>query len=106
MGKKNNSYSNKQTNNDKKFTISFEYYDTAGKYCISDWDKTEIVKGLNSLKDINSKTYGQLLGEKFTYHFHEVDWSETTERKGFQNPTIAQLPAFQLALKSVGQKAR
>lgn len=87
--------------------FSFEFYDCSGKYCISDWKKEDIQKTLGCLGNINTKSFSELSRDRRVYHFFEVDWKRTIEKRGFPNPRINNLPPFHFALIGVNnQKAR
>lgn len=107
MGQKNR-IPDPRPSNEAKIKFSFEYYDTDGpKYCISNWNEKEIRLALTRLKDVNSKSYLQLVGSRRVYHFGEVDWTKTKEPRGFPNLNVNRLPPFHFALLGVnGQLAR
>lgn len=92
----------------KKIKFSFEYYDSGNKdYCLSNWDKRQILKTLERFKDINSKNYFELIKQSRVLHFHPVDWKNTIHKKGFTNQAVSNLEPFQFALLGVNeQKAR
>lgn len=84
--------------------FSFEFYDTSQKYCLSDWDKEQIFKTMQRFKDICTKTFYDLQRDRFVYHFREVDWSKTTEPKGFPFIRLNDLQPFHFALLGVNQQ--
>jgi len=88
--------------------FSFEFYDTScGEYCLSNWQKTEILKALNRLKEINQKTHKDLSQGRNTYHFHEVKWEDTVKKRGFPDPRLNLLDNYQIALLGINSgKAR
>ena len=91
-----------------KIKFSFEFYDTTSvSYCISKWGQDKIAKSLDRLKDINQKTFNELMRDKAVYHFSQVDWKQTTHKNGFSDDRINSLEPFHFALLGVnGQKAR
>ncbi len=92
----------------EKIHFSFEYYDTLkDKYCLSCWEKSQIKDTLNRLKEINCKTLNELKSQRGVYHFREVYWEQTTEKQGFNNPSIKTMETFHFALLGINnQKAR
>lgn len=88
-------------------SFSFRFYDETTKdYCISEWNKDKIALSLKRLKEVNEKTYNEMIRDKRTLHFHEVIWSETKKPSGFPNQAN-QLPSFQFELLGVNNgKAR
>lgn len=108
MGKNNKVYVPEPKPIKEKVKLSFEFYDTSCiDYCISEWEKTEILKALGRLKDINNKTYSDLTQGSKTYHFHQVSWEETTKKQGFPDPRVNSLDPYQIALVGInGGKAR
>jgi hypothetical protein len=90
-----------------KVNFSFEFYDLSGRYCISEWSKEQVKKSLERLKDINTKSFDQLQRERKTYHFGEVDWSKTIEKKmaspilGFMNGRPSTLRSLTLIASSL-----
>jgi hypothetical protein len=91
-----------------KIKFSFEYYDTVRPdYCISCWEDDKIKKALVRLKEVNAKSFNELRQDRRVYHFGEVDWSKTTEKSGFNNRILVNLPPFHFSLLGVnGQLAR
>lgn len=82
-----------------KLNFSFEYYDkTSEKYCISNWSKKQIRNAFLRLQEICTKTFNQLSNERRVYHFGEVDWSKTTQKSGFPDIKVNDLPAYHFAL--------
>ena len=91
---------------DEKIKFSFEYYDCSGKYCLSEWDKNEIKKSLERLKDINTKSFNDLIRQRSAYHFYEIDWNKCVER-GFPDKRANTLSPFHFSLVGINnQKAR
>lgn len=91
----------------QKIRFSFQFYDTSKKYCLSCWSVKEIHTALVRLKEVNEKSYKEMRQMGYQYHFHEVNWKETTEKNGFPNPQVNSLQPFQFALLSVNnQKTR
>lgn len=88
----------------KNIKFSFEFYDCSGKYCLSCWPQEKIKKTLERLKDINAKTYKDIMIGRGVYHFGEVDWSKTIEKNGFPDKRIAGLPAFHFSLLGVNNQ--
>jgi hypothetical protein len=87
--------------------FSFEFYDIIqNKYCLSKWSEKDISTTLKRLKEVCEKNFQELFKDRSTYHFHSIDWTQTTER-GFPNTKIQNLEPFQFALLGVNnQKAR
>lgn len=93
----------------KKLNFSFEYYDhTSSRYCLSCWSAEDIRNALLRLKEISMKSFNELSNEgRRVYHFGEVDWNKTTEKSGFPDPKVRELPAFHFALLGINsQRAR
>lgn len=88
---------------EEKIKFSFEYYDTAenGKYCISCWRPELIKKSLKRLKEINAKSFHQLLRESRVLHTHEVDWKKTIGLTGFPDRRANNMSPFQFALLGI-----
>ncbi len=106
MNKKKNLNSTTELE-DVKIKFSFEFYDTSKKYCLSCWEKEQIFKALDRLKDVNTKTYNEMIMSSGVYRFHEVDWSKTKEKNGFPDKRVDGLPSFQFALLNINsQKTR
>lgn len=89
---------------DDKLKFSFEYYDCSGKYCISDWSQEKIKKTLVRLKDVNTKSFSELSRQRGVYHFGEVDWSATIEKRGFPDKKVNNLSPFHFALLGVNNQ--
>jgi hypothetical protein len=93
----------------EKIKFSFEYYDLDSKpdYCLSSCVGAGVKMALSRLKDINTKSFNELMSQRRVYHFGEVDWSQTIEKKGFPDPRVNQMSAFHFSLLSVdGQLTR
>jgi len=92
----------------KRIKFSFRYYDvTSDRYCLSCWPRQEIRKTLGRLREIGEKTYSEMCADGEVLHFHEVDWQQTTETRGFPDHDAGTMPPFQFALLGVNhQKAR
>lgn len=116
MGKKNYKRSpgfgdlenEKLQNDNNKLRFSFEFYDTTtNEYCLSEMEKKDIKRTLERLKQVNEKSFKELLSEKRVFHFHEVDWKRTTEKNGFPDSRVSQLQPFQFSILGVkNQRAR
>jgi len=91
---------------DEKIKFSFEFYDSSGKYCLSNWSKDEVKKSLERLKEVNSKSFNDLARQRSTYHFYQTDWSKCTENC-FPDSRANALPSFHFSIVGVNnQKAR
>lgn len=98
----------------QNLTFSFQYYDDSDsssggkrKYCLSSWSEPDISLTLTRLKEVSCQTLHEIKSSSSVYHFHEVYWHKTTERSGFPNRKVMELPAFQFAVLGVNkQKAR
>lgn len=89
----------------QKLTFSFEYYDNwSTRYCVSKWSESQIRETILRLQNICTKSFNDLTRERSVYHFNEVDWAQTTEKSGFPDPRVKQLPAFHFALLNVNQQ--
>jgi len=88
---------------DEKIKFSFEFYDCSGKYCLSTWDEDQVRRSLGILKDINTKSFNELVNQRSTYHFYQTDWSKCTER-GFPDKRVSTLPSFHFSLVGVNNK--
>lgn len=89
----------------EKIKFSFEFYD-GSKYCLSGWGIENIKKALMRLKEVCGVSFNDLRRGSSVYHFHEVDWLHTNEKRGFPN-SANQLSPFQFAVLGVNnQKAR
>lgn len=88
--------------------FSFKFYDEdREEYCLSCWKQKEIKRALKRLKQLSDKTLNQLRQDRSFYHFHEVIWEKTTEKRGFSNNLLDDLPHFQFMLPGINsQKAR
>lgn len=111
MGRKKTSGPSQEFENrlkNDKLSFSFEYYDAGHEeYCLSAWNKEQILKTLGRLKDISTKTFNEMQRDRRVYHFGEVFWEKTIHKTGFDNPSVNRLPAFHFALLGVnGQLAR
>jgi hypothetical protein len=89
----------------QKLTFSFEYYDKCStRYCVSKWTETQIRDTILRLQEVCTKTFNDLRIQRGVYHFNEVDWSQTTEKNGFPNSRVNELPAFHFALLNVNRQ--
>jgi hypothetical protein len=88
--------------------FSFEFYDMDGEeFCISAWNTDEIKAALGRLKDINTKSFNEMINQRTVYHFGEVVWEKTIKKDGFPDQRANELAAFHFALLGVNnQKAR
>lgn len=92
---------------DNKIKFSFEYYDLARKYCLSNWGTNNIAQAIHRLKEANQKTFNELTAQSPTYHFHPVNWKETTQPSGFPDARVNNLNPYQFALLGINDgKAR
>jgi hypothetical protein len=91
-----------------RLRFSFEHYDTTSdRYCLSRFSSDEVRSTLGRLSEVNKLTYNEIRQKGRVYHFHDVDWSRTSERGGFPNEALAGLEAFQFAILGVNnQRAR
>ncbi len=91
--------------NGEKIKFSFEYYDTnSTDYCISCWSKEQIRKSLKRLKEINEKSFKELLRSRRVYHFREVNWEKTTKPEGFDDTRVKKMAAFHFALLGINKQ--
>ena len=90
----------------KPIVFSFEYYDTTNdKYCLSSWAPEQIKKALKRLKEINTKSFNELLHQgSRVYHFGEVIWEKTVKKVGFPDSRVSKFSAFHFALLGVNQQ--
>lgn len=88
--------------------FSFEFYDTGdARYCLSRFDRDQVRQALGRLKEINKSTLQELRDQSRVYHFHEVRWEDTAEKKGFPEEVPDHLHPFQFALIGINnQRAR
>jgi|SRR6185436_8144090 len=92
---------------DETLKFSFRCYDESGRYCLSKWEKSDVLTVLKRLKDLNTKTYNELQRNRSVYHFHAVNWEITTEKKGYSDVFLKNKEPFQIALVGINnQKAR
>jgi hypothetical protein len=62
---------------------------------------------MHRLKEINGKTFNELIQQQTVYHFKPVPWEKTTKPKGFENKALEALEPYHFALLGVnGQLAR
>lgn len=89
-------------------SFSLEFYDNQDtKYCLSCWGQQYIREALLALKEMSTKSFKDLQRESRVRHFGEVIWEKTTEKDGFPDPRVNELPAFHFSLVGVNnQKAR
>ena len=107
MGKKNREIPTPQLPTDETIKFSFRCYDETGKFCLSKWGEANVLMVLKRLKELNKKTYNELLRDRSGYHFHSVNWDNTTEKNGFSDIYLKDKEAFQVALLGINnQKAR
>lgn len=108
MSKRNKKIHISEPHTARKLNFSFEHYDFRNEeYCISCWSKQQIKRTLQILKDVCQKNLNELYNNRKVYHFGEVIWERTIKKKGFENPSIDNLPAFHFSLLGVnGQLAR
>ena len=93
----------------QELVFSFKHYDTSldARYCLSKWTQAQVKDALYRLSEVNRKSFLDLLRQSRIWHFHEVDWSQTTQRTGFPGTALDQLPHFQFELPGVNSgKAR
>jgi len=93
---------------DETIKFSFKYYDTdTNKYCISNWNTSDILRTLVRFQEINKKTYLDMYRDKFVYNFHPVDWAQTTKKDGFPTENANQIDPYQFSILGVNNgKAR
>jgi hypothetical protein len=91
---------NKNESDIPPIVFSFKYYDNNEKWCISCWKKDEIKTALKRFQEINNNQVPILKIGK-TWHFHPIRWEETIYPKGFTNPLLNEMEAWQIALPSV-----
>ncbi len=80
-------------------SFSFKFYDCGDKnFCISRWEEDKIAGALKRLKEVNEKTYNDLVRDNRVLHFHPVDWKQTTKPNGFPFSQANNVDAFQFEL--------
>ncbi len=85
--------------------LSFEFYDDrSDEFCVSNWNREQIRKSLLCLREINRKSFNEILYQSRQYHFNEVIWNQTIKKSGFEIPQISRLPAFHFSLVGVNNQ--
>lgn len=93
---------------DLQIKFSFEFYDTNNdEYCLSQFSAEQVKLTMQRLKEMNAKTFNELMQQRKVLHFGEVYWEKTIKPSGFEQVGLDTLDPFHFALLGVnGQLAR
>ena len=90
----------------RELLFSFKYYDETNsqQFCLSKFSSDQVRIAMERLREVSAKTLNDVRQQRQFFHFHEVDWAQTTIKDGFGNRELQQLQSFQFSLANVNEQ--